>query len=194
MKRAEIKKGGVVTNSNQGEEAELLAWIEQEKAKGSFGQNDEFELQPIIITPAELDENGNVITPAVYEMEDYLDDMGATQQRIKMQSVQVAEAEYEVVITDITAEAEMQDGIDVAFNEIAKGVRALAIFKARLKAKGLTPVQIGALFSDAEILKIISALNSGAIDVSKALVAAYVADGTLVSEADKTAVLAELNA
>jgi hypothetical protein len=206
MKQALIKIGGVVKNSARMEEAELLAWIESQKAMGGFGANEVRAMVPNILVPQQLDAQGNIVVAQVLEMEAYevtpavFDLVNQVQvspavmgQRPKLYDTLVSEAEYTIEISDVTAEVEAQEAIDVAFKEIEKGMYALATFKARIKAKELSVSQIGSLFSDASIQKIISALSMGSIEVSKVLIAAYVADGVLISNDDKDAVLAILN-
>jgi hypothetical protein len=79
MKRAIIKKDGIITNQSEGTEESVLAWIEKHKAMGSFGSNA-YEIES---TPAVIDEEGNVISLAIMEE---------------------VPAEYEIVLEDTTDE------------------------------------------------------------------------------------------
>ncbi|HUM41560.1 MAG TPA: hypothetical protein PKI14_01265 [Fervidobacterium sp.] len=79
MKKVEIKNklSNLITNIAQLEDSLVEAWIADNKT--AFGK-DQHEVE---ITPAVLDENMQVITPAVTE---------------------TIPAEYEIIITDITAQ------------------------------------------------------------------------------------------
>ena len=101
-------------------------------------------------------------------------------------------AGYWVEYVDITAELEDHKALEAAKLEIQKGMDALAVFKVRVKQKGLTNTQLAQLFNNTEINKIIATLSTGSIGLSVALINNYVADGVLVTEEDKLAVLAAL--
>jgi hypothetical protein len=79
MKRAEIKKNGVLTHKAELPAAELDAWLAKHIAKGTFGRGA-YKRE---LTPAVLDENGVEISPATYE---------------------TVPADYDVIVKDITEE------------------------------------------------------------------------------------------
>lgn len=99
---------------------------------------------------------------------------------------------YEVDHISLDAEIAFNKALESAKSEIAKGINALAIFKVRVKNKGLSTSQIGQLFASAEINKIISALSTGSLPLAAYLIASYQADGVIVSEEDKQAIIAAL--
>jgi hypothetical protein len=61
MKRAEIKRNGVITNICEAEEAELNAWLQKHITMGTFGE-PEREIEDI---GAVIDQDGNVTALAV---------------------------------------------------------------------------------------------------------------------------------
>lgn len=102
MKRAQIIKNGTVTNQAEMEEAELLAWVEKGTAENWFGRPAKYEEQNVLVKEAwietippevEGDESVTLDHPAEYEIQSVL--------------IEPAE-EFEVVITDITAELEQK--------------------------------------------------------------------------------------
>ena len=99
---------------------------------------------------------------------------------------------YWVEYVDITAELEEHKALEAAKLEIQKGMDALAVFKVRVKQKGLTSAQLAQLFSNPDIGRIISTLSTGSIGLSASLIASFPADGVLVTEEDKLAVIAAL--
>lgn len=100
---------------------------------------------------------------------------------------------YTTIILDITQEKNDQRLMVDAANELAKGQKALILFKMLNKKKGLTKAQRKTLLSDPKINQIMSTLQSGTIDVAIDLIQAYVADGVLVTESDKTALVNALS-
>jgi hypothetical protein len=99
---------------------------------------------------------------------------------------------YIVEYIDISQELDEAKKLQAAKEEISKGINALAVFKVRVKNKGLTTAQIGQLFASPEINKIIFALSTGSIPLAIALISNYEADGVIVSEEDKASVIAAL--
>lgn len=98
-------------------------------------------------------------------------------------------AEYQIVIEDISSQIEYENKIQSAMEEIAKGIKGIAVFKVKVKEKQLLPSQIAQLFSSSEIKLIIETLSTGSLPLAAALINAYPADGVLVTEEDKQAVL-----
>lgn len=96
---------------------------------------------------------------------------------------------YEVEYIDITSEVEQAEKLQAAMEEISKGIRGIAVFKVKVKEKQLLPSQIAQLFSSSEIKLIIETLSTGSLPLAASLIAAYPADGVLVTEEDKQAVI-----
>ena len=82
--------------------------------------------------------------------------------------------------------------MEVAQAEISKGMKGLAVFKVKVKEKQLNTNQIALLFSSPEIQKIISTLSTGSLPLASLLIANYQADGVIVTEEDKQAVIAAI--
>jgi hypothetical protein len=98
-------------------------------------------------------------------------------------------AEYEIVIEDLTQEIEQQAKFQAAMDEIAKGIKGIAVFKVKVKDKQLTSSQIAQLFASSEIKTIIETLSTGSLPLAAYLISNYPADGVIVTEEDKQAVL-----
>jgi hypothetical protein len=101
-------------------------------------------------------------------------------------------ADFTTEYIDISAEVEFNHAVEAAQAEIAKGIKALAVFKVRVKAKGLTSVELASLFSNPKINTILATLSTGSIGLAIALINAFPVDGHLVTEEDKAAVIAAL--
>ena len=99
---------------------------------------------------------------------------------------------YEVEYIDLTEEINFQNKLKEARLEIDKGMKALALFKVRVKDKNLTTSQIAQLFGDEKINKIISTLSTGSLPLAVMLISSYPTDGVIVSEEDKLALIQEL--
>jgi hypothetical protein len=99
---------------------------------------------------------------------------------------------YWVEYIDISADVAFDQAVADAQAEISKGIKALAVFKARVKAKNLTTGQVATLFSMSHISEIITILSTGSIGLAIASISAFEADGVLVTEEDKAAVIAAL--
>jgi hypothetical protein len=99
---------------------------------------------------------------------------------------------YWVEYIDVSAEIAFDQSVQAAQSEIAKGMKGLAVFKVKVKEKALNTVQIAQIFSDPAIQKIISTLSTGSLPLAALLIAAYEADGIIVTEEDKAAVLAAI--
>lgn len=98
-------------------------------------------------------------------------------------------SEYEIVIEDISSQIEYENKLKSAMDEIAKGIKGIAVFKVKVKEKQLLPLQIAQLLSSSEIKLIIETLSTGSLPLAAALINAYPSDGVLVTEEDKQAVL-----
>jgi hypothetical protein len=125
MIRVKIIKNGIQTHGAQfNTQAEADAWIAEGTKQQWWGKPAytevipaKKELQEVILSPEVLDEDGNIITPAITEMQEVV-----IQEEIKeMQLVETEPekkiehpAEFEVQIEDITAEIEAQKAIDQA--------------------------------------------------------------------------------
>jgi hypothetical protein len=113
MIRVKIIKNGVQTHGAQfTTQAEADAWIAEGSKQQWWGKPAytevipaKKELQEVILSPEVLDEDGNIITPAIKEM-----------QLVEIEPEKTIEhpAEFEVQIEDITAEIEAQKAIDQA--------------------------------------------------------------------------------
>lgn len=99
---------------------------------------------------------------------------------------------YWVEYVDISQEIEQQAKLQQAMDEISKGVKAIATFKVRVKEKQLSGSQIAQLLASDEIKKIIETLSTGSLPLASALINAYQADGVIVTEEDKQAVLSAI--
>lgn len=99
---------------------------------------------------------------------------------------------YWVEYIDINQEIAFDQAVMAAQAEIAKGMKGLAVFKVKVKEKGLNTSQIGQIFSDPSIQKIIATLSTGSLPLAALLIAAYQQDGIIVTEEDKAAVLAAI--
>lgn len=99
---------------------------------------------------------------------------------------------YWVEYIDVSAEVAFDQAVMAAQAEIAKGMKGLAVFKVKVKEKGLNTSQIGQIFSDPSIQKIIATLSTGSLPLAALLIAAYQQDGIIVTEEDKAAVLAAI--
>lgn len=93
---------------------------------------------------------------------------------------------------DISAEVAFDHAVQAAQAEIAKGMKGLAVFKVKVKEKGLNTSQIAQIFADPSIQKIIATLSTGSLPLAALLIAAYQADGIIVTEEDKAAVISAI--
>jgi hypothetical protein len=99
---------------------------------------------------------------------------------------------YVTEYIDVSAEVAFNHAVEAAQAEIAKGMRGIAVFKVKVKEKNLNTSQIAIIFNDSNIQKIIATLSSGSLPLAALLIAAYQADGVIVTEEDKLAVLAAI--
>lgn len=99
---------------------------------------------------------------------------------------------YWVEYIDISTEIAFDQAVQTAQAEIAKGMKGLAVFKVKVKEKGLSTSQIGQIFADPSIQKIIATLSTGSLPLAALLIAAYQADGVVITEEDKAAVIAAI--
>lgn len=100
---------------------------------------------------------------------------------------------FSYLIVDISEEKEKEQRLREALSDIKKGEMALATFRARNKEKNLNSQQKLQLFTNQNIMSILNALTAGSVDIALSLIQAYQADGVLVTEEDKSALIAELN-
>jgi hypothetical protein len=99
---------------------------------------------------------------------------------------------YTVEYIDISAEVAFNHAVESAQAEISKGMKGLAVFKVKVKEKGLNTSQIAQIFGDPNIQKIIATLSTGSLPLASMLIANYQADGVIVTEEDKAAVIAAI--
>ncbi|MBA3756783.1 MAG: hypothetical protein H0X02_11380 [Nitrosomonas sp.] len=202
MLQAIIKKldGTKLDHGNFETEEAAMDWFQSFIDKGVYGQKyiaERFEDFKVLVTPAVyeereiLDENQQSFDPAQFEQVETTSAVYEIENR-KVQDEVLAD--FTIEFTDVTNDPELKQAKDMADakKEIERGVNAIAVFKVRTKTKNLSNSQIGELFSDAAIGKIISTLSTGSLPLAVALIGAFVADGVLVTEADKTAMIAEL--
>jgi len=93
----------------------------------------------------------------------------------------------------IAADKAKAAGIELALKAAVGGKRIVAYMNALNAAKSLTTEQVKTLLQNTDINLIKSMLESGSLLTAKAEIEAYTPDGTLITAADKTAILAELN-
>jgi hypothetical protein len=96
---------------------------------------------------------------------------------------------YEVEYIDVSEQVAQEAKFQAAMEEINKGIKGIAVFKVRVKDKGLSSSQIAQLFASEEIKKIIETLSTGSLPLAAYLIANYQADGVIVTEGDKQAVM-----
>lgn len=99
---------------------------------------------------------------------------------------------YWVEYIDFSAEIAFDQAVMAAQAEIAKGMKGLAVFKVKVRERGLSISQIGQIFADPSIQKIIATLSTGSLPLAALLIAAYQADGVVIFEEDKSAVIAAI--
>ena len=146
-----------------------------------------------------LDENGNIIQEEITEVS-HLEIIDQTQGEdaeldLWLQgnlSVNKYPEGYVTEYIDISAEVAFNHAVQAAQAEIAKGMKGLAVFKVKVKEKGLNTTQIATIFADPSIQKIIATLSTGSLPLAALLIAAYQADGIIVTEEDKAAVIAAI--
>lgn len=106
--------------------------------------------------------------------------------------VSVEEVEGQLVVSENTTLKNAEADIALRMRRIQFGQRLVAIMSIRNDAKNLTGAQIVQLVQD--FASINTAWLNGSIATSRALVDAITPDGTILTEDDKTAILAEIDA
>lgn len=96
---------------------------------------------------------------------------------------------YEVEHISLDAEIAFKVALEQAQAEIVKGMKGLAVFKVKVKEKALNQSQIAQLFSNPAISQIIATLSTGSLPLAVALINNFPADGVIVTESDKQAVI-----
>lgn len=137
MKKVTVTKNGIVSNEALLPDLEANEWAEKHRKMGSFGRDDYYEKEPNLLQAEVLDADGNVVTPAQYEMESVLIEPEVTEEqevlqadgtsydpkqyqtvviepaiyedRIKFYDVLKAPAEFVITITDVTLEVGAED-------------------------------------------------------------------------------------
>lgn len=97
------------------------------------------------------------------------------------------DSEYQAIKQAKNVEAVKEQAIQAKLKDIEKGKRIIAMMRANSDAKNLTKQQKKALINSTK--EIIEALNIGSLDVAKDLVQAIVADGVIILESEKQAIL-----
>ena len=116
MIQVSIKKQEQITNQASFQSIEeAQAWCDYHIKIGSFGESEKSIIEIIdipevrgeakeLITPAELDADGNELTPAIYKIVQN----GIISLARKKEKIVLKPAEYEIIIEDITAKLEQQ--------------------------------------------------------------------------------------
>jgi len=99
---------------------------------------------------------------------------------------------YTIEEKSLDAEIAFEAALEQAQAEIVKGMKGLAVFKVKVKEKALNQSQIAQLFSNPAISQIIATLSTGSLPLAVALINNFQADGVIVTEADKQAVIEAL--
>jgi hypothetical protein len=182
MKQVKIFKNNINTNKATFETQEDLdLWLSHHVKNNIFGLPERtvtelIEISPAI--PAVLDEQGNEISPAI--------------DAVYEEKVEHFPAEYTIEIEDISAQIEQERIKAEAQLEIEKGIKGIVAFKVLVKNKNLGQQHIAQLFANPEILKIINALSTGSLALASLLITNFPADGVIVTEEDKQAVLSAI--
>lgn len=224
MKKAVITRNGIVTNEATMPEVDLLAWVEKHRKMGSFGEDDKYEKEPKLLEAEVLDAEGNVISPAKYEMESVLVKPEVTEEqevlqadgtsydpkqfqtvvieaavyedRIKYYDVLKVPAEFVVTITDVTLELNAEKA---RLEKMLKGREAREVCEKVLDVIAgwnLSRVLTAAQIDQMEVTfaDIESALSKGRPWKAKPLIQAIVVDDVLVTQAMKDDCLSLLTA
>lgn len=104
----------------------------------------------------------------------------------------VEEVDGQLVVVEDTTRKTSEEDIALRIRRIQFGQRLVAIMSIRNDAKNLTGAQIVQLVADFSSIN--TAWLNGSIATSRALVDAITPDETLITTADKTAILAEIDA
>ena len=135
MKRIKIIRKGVVTNGGEGEDSEMDAWLASCLSKNKFGKPERWvregdedisaalETREVELEPAILDEQGNVITPAVMVTEYKL----AAQFTVVEEDMTAEVAKETARLAAIKAAQDRIDAIDIP--QKFAGVTTLAAMK-----------------------------------------------------------------
>lgn len=86
--------------------------------------------------------------------------------------------------------AQLEASINLAQKQMSWGQRVIALMSVKNAQKDLSGPQIAEMLSTYATIE--SLLRTGALDTAKTQIAALVADGTLVTEQDKTDLIAEI--
>jgi len=121
-------------------------------------------------------------------------DMSALIKHIKDDDDEALLAQLETHTAAIQANINKEAGIQQALFAREGGKRIVAFMNALNAAKPLTTAQVKLVLQDPDLNLIKSMLESGSLLTAKEEITAYVPDETLITTADKTAILAELTA
>lgn len=102
------------------------------------------------------------------------------------------EVDGKLVVVEDTARRTSEEDIALRIRRIQFGQRLVAIMSIRNDSKNLTGAQIVQLVQDFSAIN--TAWLNGSIATSRALIAALTPDETILTTADKTAILAEIDA
>jgi hypothetical protein len=163
MKRISIIRGGEITNQVEMEATEAAAWLERHLSMGTFGKQAYSYDQET--SPAVIDGNGNIVTPAVVE------------------KIHVP-AEFEVQEEDVTTEVVTRNLKNQRIKD-GKAARAVCEDVLDLVAgfnldRELTAQQITSMQS--ALSQIEMALRASRPKTAKSLISAMAPDGVLVTQ------------
>lgn len=116
----------------------------------------------------------------------------ASELKIEPDYVSISEVDGKLVVSENTSLKTAESDIALRMKRIQFGQRLVAIMSIRNDAKNLNGAQIVQLVQDFGSIN--QAWLNGSIATSRALVAAITPDGTILTNADKTAILAEIDA
>lgn len=172
--------------------SEFSTTLEAEKWIASQEEDNAWGFKERIIPSAELKSEDRSLILATYPIEWSEPDLQGYAKVIQPERVKLKQT-YSYTIEDITAQKQLEEAMAVAKVELEKCQRAHIVFKARSALKNLTNEQKVALASSDSVKAVVEAITSCSIPQVKLMIQNYVADGVLVSEEDKTAMLEELN-
>lgn len=93
-----IKKQNQITNqASFPTMEEAQAWLAHHKGMGTFGANEVYSKQPIVLSPAVYEEQQVLVKEAVTEEQELLNEEGLSFDPPQFQTVEISPAEYETV-------------------------------------------------------------------------------------------------
>ena len=167
MKQISIYRNGQLTNQASFEtDEELNQWFEKHKNMGSFGRCARYEKQTIVVKQAEyaegepilvkdavLDEEGNELEPALYEVNRIL----VSEEETEEVDVLVEPAEFTFEVSDLTEKLEQE-----RINAEARAYLASTDWYVVRQAESGAPIPTDILYKRAEA-------RAKVIDIEEAL-------------------------